>query len=214
MPDMWGVAALNLGVLSQKCGDYDRARELFAEALGIFAAVKHSEFQLAALYNMAHVERELRMWDAAAELYEATSPLAQRIGQSDIEIGAFAGIGICFLELGRVDKAQEAVDELKLRMGRRTHWFQNRELVEALFIRMAARQGRQDEALRRYSEAVSLAESSDPYCAAWLIASCADDLIELDRSGGVKSSIRDYSDRVRKLGYAELTRRYDALIQQ
>jgi tetratricopeptide (TPR) repeat protein len=214
IPDVWGVAALNLGVLSQKCGDYDRARELLAEALGIFAAVKHSEFQLAALYNMAHVERELRMWDAAAELYEATSPLAQRIGQSDIEIGAFAGIGICFLELGRVDKAQEAVDELKLRMGRWTHWFQNRELVEALFIRMAARQGKQDEALRRFSEAVNLAESSDPYCAAWLIASCADDLIDLDANGGVKASVREYSQRVRKLGYAEMTRRYDALIQR
>jgi tetratricopeptide (TPR) repeat protein len=211
MPDLWGVAALNLGVLSQKCGDYDRARELLAEALGIFAAVKHSEFQLAALYNMAHVERELRLWESAAELYEATSPLAQRIGQSDIEIGAFAGIGICFLELGRLDKAQEAVVELAARMERRPHWFQNRELVEALFVRMAVRQGRREDALKRFSDAVTLAESSDPYCAAWLIASCADDLIDLDRSG-VKSSIRDYSERVKKLGYAEMTRRYDALI--
>jgi len=213
MPDLWGVAALNLGVLSQKCGDYDRARELLAEALGIFAAVKHSEFQLAALYNMAHVERELRLWESAAELYEATSPLAQRIGQSDIEIGAFAGVGICFLELGRLDKAQEAVVELTARMERRPHWFQNRELVEALFVRMAARQGKREEALKRFSEAVTLSESSDPYCAAWLIASCADDLIDLDRSG-VKSSIRDYSERVRKLGYAEMTRRYDALIER
>jgi len=211
MADVWGVAALNLGVLSQKCGDYDRARELLAEALGVFAAVKHSEFQLAALYNMAHVERELRMWDAAAELYEATSPLAQRIGQSDIEIGAFAGIGICFLELGRVGKAQEAVDELNLRIGRRPHWFQNRELVEALFVRMAARRGRKEEALTRFFQAVSLAESSDPYCAAWLIASCADDLIVFDEQQ-VKSSVRSYAERVRKLGYAEMTRRYDALI--
>jgi hypothetical protein len=73
------------------------------------------------------------------------------------------------------------------------------------------RQGRREDALKRFSDAVTLAESSDPYCAAWLIASCADDLIDLDRSG-VKSSIRDYSERVKKLGYAEMTRRYDALI--
>jgi hypothetical protein len=79
---------------------------------------------------------------------------------------------------------------------------------------MAARQGKQDEALRRFSEAVNLAESSDPYCAAWLIASCADDLIDLDANGGVKASVREYSQRVRKLGYAEMTRRYDALIQR
>jgi hypothetical protein len=51
MPDLWGAAALNLGVLLQRCGDYDRARELFAEALGLFATVKQSEYQLGALYN-------------------------------------------------------------------------------------------------------------------------------------------------------------------
>jgi len=59
MPDLWGLAAMNHGVLAQKCGDYDKARELFSEALALFAAVKHSEYQLAALFNMAHVEREL-----------------------------------------------------------------------------------------------------------------------------------------------------------
>ena len=96
------MAAQNLGVLLQKCGEYDRARELFGDALALFAAVKHSEFQLAALYNMAHVERELGLWESAAELYDATIPLAQRIGQSDIEIGATAGAGVCHLELGRI----------------------------------------------------------------------------------------------------------------
>jgi tetratricopeptide (TPR) repeat protein len=213
MPDVWGVAALNLGVLSQKCGEYDRARELFSEALGLFAAVKHSEFQLAALYNMAHVEREVGQWDTAAELYEATSPLAQRIGQSDIEIGALAGIGVCFLELGRVEAARETLAALEPRMANRPHWFQNRELVEAFFIRMAVRQGGHQEALDRFASAVSLAESSDLYCAAWLTASCADALIEIDRER-VKSSIRRYGERVRELGYAEMTRRYDILIQR
>ena len=213
MRDLWGVAAVNLGVLSQKCGDYDRARELFGEALALFAAVKHSEFQLAALYNMAHVERELGLWESAAELYEATNPLAQRIGQSDIEIGALAGIGICFLELGRVEGARRTLEALEVRMGSRPDWFQNRELVEAFFVRMAVREGAREKALERFASAVRLAESSDLYCAAWLTASCADDLLELD-SEGVKSSIRRYSERVRELGYAEMTRRYDALIRK
>jgi tetratricopeptide (TPR) repeat protein/GGDEF domain-containing protein len=213
MPDLWGLAALNLGVLSQKCGDYDRARELFSEALGLFAAVKHSEFQLAALYNMAHVERELRQWESAAELYEATSPLAQRIGQSDIEIGALGGIGICFLELGRVDAARRTHGELEVRMGSRPDWFQNRELAEAFFVRMAVREGAHKSALERFTSAANLAETSDLYCAAWLTANCADDLFDLDREG-VKSAIQRYSGRVRELGYAEMTRRYDALIQR
>src|SRR5262249_2847554 len=50
MPDLWGLAAMNHGVLAQKCGDYDKARELFSEALALFAAVKHSEYQLVALF--------------------------------------------------------------------------------------------------------------------------------------------------------------------
>ena len=69
------------------------------------------------------------------------------------------------------------------------------------------------QALERFSSAVSLAESSDLYCAAWLTASCADDLLSLDQER-VKSSIQRYGDRVRKLGYAEMTRRYDILIRR
>lgn len=213
MPDIWGVAAVNLGVLSQKCGEYDRARDLFGEALGLFAAVKHSEFQLGALYNLAHVERELGLWESAVELYEATSPLAQRIGQSDIEIGALAGIGICFLQLGRIDAARRTLDALTARMGSRPDWFQNRELVEAFLVRMAVREGEHKQALERFASAVTLAESSDLYCAAWLTASCAEDLIDLDAEG-VKSSVRRYGERVRQLGYAEMTRRYDALLSR
>jgi tetratricopeptide (TPR) repeat protein len=213
MPDLWGVAALNLGVLSQKCGEYDRARELFSEALGLFAAVKHSEFQVAALYNMAHVERELGLWQSAVEVYEATSPLAQRIGQSDIEIGALAGIGICFLELGQIDAAHRTLDALQIRMGSRPDWFQNRELVEAFFVRMAARDGAHKDAVERFMAAATLAESSDLYCAAWLTATCADDLMGIDPKT-VKSSISRYGERVRKLGYAEMTRRYDSLLSR
>jgi tetratricopeptide (TPR) repeat protein len=213
MPDLWGVAALNLGVLSQKCGEYDRARELFAEALAVFATVKHSEYQLAALFNMAHVERELRQWDAASELYEATIPLAQRIGQSDIEIGATAGAGLCALELGRVDQARIALRELEPRVRDRTEWYQGREIVEALVVRLLVLDGRPTEAFARFASTISLAESSDVYNAAWLTVTCADALIQFNAEG-VKSSILSYLDRVRRLGYAEMTRRYEALAQR
>jgi tetratricopeptide (TPR) repeat protein len=213
MPDLSGVAALNLGVLSQKRGEYDRARELFVEALALFAAVKHSEYQLAALFNMAHVERELGQWESASEMYEATIPLAQRIGQSDIEIGATAGAGLCALELGRLDQARSAARGLEPRVGARTEWYQGRELVEALVVRLLVADGRPTEAFARFASAISLAESSDVYNAAWLTVTCADALIQFN-AGGVKSSILSYRDRVRKLGYAEMTRRYEALAQR
>ena len=210
MPDLWGLSALNLGVLSQKCGEYDRARELFAEGLALFATVKHSEYQLGALFNMAHVEREMGLWESAAELYEASIPLAQRIQQSDIEIGAIAGAGLCALELGRLDAARAAVRDLESRMGERPDWFQGREIVEALVVRMAVANGRPVEAFARFTSAVSLAEGSDLYVAAWLTAACAQALIQFDREA-VRTSILRFKDTVKKLGYAEMTRRYEAL---
>lgn len=210
MPDLWGLAALNLGVLSQKCGEYDRARELFGEALALFAAVKHSEYQLAALYNMAHVERELMLWDSASELYEATIPLAQRIGQSDIEIGAIAGAGLCALELGRAAAMHAAARDLEVRLESRPDWFQGREVAEALLVRVSVLDGRPIEAFVRFTSAVSLAESSDLYNAAWLTAACAESLLAFD-AAAVRAAIAKYSDRVNKLGYAEMTRRYAEL---
>jgi tetratricopeptide (TPR) repeat protein len=210
MPDIWGFGAVNLGVLLQKCGEYDRARELFAEALGLFAAVKHSEWQLSALYNMANVERELGLWESAAELYDATTPLAQRIGQSDIEIGASAGAGLCLLELGRLNAARGALEDVRVRMETRPEWFQGREIAEALAIRVDAAEGQYEEALTRLERAVALAEAADLYNAAWLTVSCAEALFDYDHDR-VKLCIDRYRDRVRKLGYPEMTRRYEAL---
>lgn len=210
MPDVWGLAALNLGVLSQRCGDYDRARELFGDALALFAAVKHSYFQLGALYNMAHVERELGLWESASELYEATIPLAQRIGQSDIEVGAIAGSGLCFLELGRVEDARKALQQVAESWQDREEWFQGREIGEALAIKMDAFEGRWADAVTRFERALGLAEAADLYNAAWLAAICAEVLLPFDRAR-VKMSISRYSEKVSQLGYPEMTRRYEVL---
>jgi tetratricopeptide (TPR) repeat protein len=210
IPDVWGLAALNLGVLSQKLGDYDRARDLFGEALGLFAAVKHSEYQLGALYNMAHVERELGLWESAAQLYDATTPLAQRIGQSDIEIGATAGAGLCFIELGRGEEARAAMAEVNLRMQSRPDWFQGRELAEALRVKTDALNGDMDEAMRHFDRAIDLAEAADLYSAAWLTAACAATLMAHD-NGRVKVSIDRYRSRMTEVGSPEMTRRYELL---
>ncbi|HEY6827914.1 MAG TPA: AAA family ATPase [Gemmatimonadaceae bacterium] len=213
MPDVWGLAALNLGVLSQKRGDYDHARELFGEALGLFAAVKHSEYQLAALFNMADADRETGSWESAAQLYDATIPLAQRIGQADIEIGAMAGAGLCALELGRLREAEAAATAVAERVRNRAEWFQGREVVEALAIRMEARAGNHTAAFERLSAAVALAETADVYTAAWIIAAVAGGLVGVD-GGLLAGFVNRYADRVKKLGYAEMTRRFDELLRR
>jgi len=210
MPDLWGITAMNLAVLSQRSGEYDRARELLGDALALFAAIKHSEYQLIALYNLAHIERECGLWDSAIKLYEATIPLAQRIGKSDIEIGAIAALGICSLELARAGDARAALETIAQRMKDRPHWFQGRELVEALMIRLSALDGDGVGAVERLDAALALAEAVDVYSAAWLAAACADSLSG-HQSTRVGSLIGRYATRVKGLGYPEMTRRYDAL---
>jgi len=144
-------------------------------------------------------------------LYETTISLAQRIGQADIEAGATAGAGLCALELGHEEEARSAIRALRSRTKDRTDWFVGREVVEALQIRTDAGDDQQrDRAVERLVRSVELAESTDMYCAAWLIASCAESVGRIDRTRA-RELLRAYGDRVKMLGYAEMTRRFDAL---
>ena len=210
-PSDWGTATLNLGAVVMKCRDFDRARELFGESLAIFAAIKSSERQLYALYNLAHLDRERGEFEAAAELYDVASALAQRIGQSDVEIGATAGAGLALLYLGKVDAARVASLESSERLRARPEWFNGREIAETLQIRLAALDGQPQEALKRFEAAVTLAEETDFYSAAWLTAECADILIDIDRER-IRSSVNRFADKAREFGLSEISRRYQDVL--
>src|SRR5450759_3032150 len=175
-----------------------------------FSAVKNSEYQLVALFNMAHCERELGAWESAAELYSTTSSLADRIGHGDVEIGSLAGAGLCYLELGKLDRARAAATEVQQRLDRRPEWFQGREIAEALIVCVGALDGNADLALSRFENALSAAEGVDVYLAVWLTLTCATTLKQID-AGRVRLSISRYASTVEKLGYNELTRRYAVL---
>ncbi len=207
VPDVAGAAAMNLGVLKQRRGDYERARELFAEAIAAFATVKNSEYQLIALFNMAHCERETENWESGAELYSATIPLAQRIGQSDVEIGAIAGEGLCFIEMGKLESARASLDIVMRRQAERPDWFQGRELCEALAIRLAAHDQQLENALTRFNTAIAMAESVDLWAAAWLTAECADTLFACD-APHIRLTIAHFAAQVGTLGYPAMTTRY------
>jgi predicted ATPase/GGDEF domain-containing protein len=210
MPDLSGMASLNLGVMMQKLGEYDRARELYGDALALFAAVKNSELQLYVLYNMANLDRERGDYVSGAEVYEATASLAQRIGQVDVEIGAMAGEGICLLEQGQLDAAKVPLAAVEHRMSGLEGWFQGRELVETLRIRVAAAEGRSQEAIQMFDAARGLAEHADVSSAAWLTASVADVLYAIDPEH-LRAAVERFSQDVGTLGFAELTRKYQDL---
>jgi diguanylate cyclase (GGDEF)-like protein len=212
MPDLWGIAALNLGVGCYRIGDYGRARDLLGEALALVAAVKNSELQLWALYNMANVEWENHAWEAGAELYEATASLAQRIGASDVEIGAIAAVGLCSIEGGDISRARESHHQIEERLGRRSHWFQGREFVEALSVALLVADGQEEEALAQYEKAVSSAESSDLYTAAWLTANCGRTLLS-HAPEQMRTWIERFRSQVEEFGYAAIARRFNELVK-
>jgi tetratricopeptide (TPR) repeat protein len=210
MPDLSGTAAMNLGVITQRNGDVERARELYGEALAMFAAVKNSELQLYALYNLANLERETGHPESSAELYEATASLAQRIGQSYVEIGAMAGEGLCLLELGKLDAVRVHSAEIEQRMENMQGWFQGRELIAGLRVKTAMAEGRIAEAMALFQKSVSEAQEYDIYSVAWLTAECAE-LLRPYYPEEILATVQKYSGQVASLGFTELIRKYQEL---
>jgi tetratricopeptide (TPR) repeat protein len=209
--DLWGLAGLNLGVVLLKGGDFDGAREMFGEAYAVFANARNGEYELYALYNLAHLERERGVYDVAAELYDVSAALAQRLGQSDVEIGATAGAGLSLLRGGKLDSAYAALRGAEERMRPRTDWFQGRELLEALSFGIAAEDGRTADAMRQLAAMLPEVDATDVYSAAWLTAECAE-LVANRASTEMAAIVRRYATRIAGLGYTELERRFTALI--
>src|SRR5687767_10752609 len=172
MRAIWGLAALNSGVMALKRGDYERAGDRFGESLAIFAAMHDTERQLYAVYNLAHLERERPELDSAAELYDVACAMARTIGLSDVEIGARAGYGLTLLDEGKDVAARVASLESAERLRERAEWFQGRELAEALRIRMLALDGKVSDARQRLVDALALASPTDNYGASWLVTHC------------------------------------------
>jgi predicted ATPase/GGDEF domain-containing protein len=171
-----GQAALNLGVVAARVGEYDAAAEYLGEALQLCAAVQSSELQLYATYNIAHLERDQERTRDAGETYELVMALAKRIGQAEVEQGARAGFGLCELERGEVGTARAASAQVEPFLDSRTDWFQGRELGEALALKLALLDGQYDVAVRRLAQALALADSSDIFGAAVLTAEFGEEL--------------------------------------
>jgi diguanylate cyclase (GGDEF)-like protein len=211
MPDLWGTAAANLGLTYHRSGDFERARELQGQALALVAAVKNSEIQLYALYNMAHIEWETGAWESGAELYEATASLAQRIGVDDVEIGATAGLGLCKSQEGDLKAAREAYRIVEERMLRRPDWFQGRELVEALNVILLYSDGKLEEAIDHLEDVLPKAEASELYTAAWLTAVCARSLHSV-RPDRIAPWLKRYASQVQEFGYFDISKHLNNLL--
>ncbi|MFN8583273.1 MAG: hypothetical protein U0163_20145 [Gemmatimonadaceae bacterium] len=91
-------------------------------------------------------------------------------------------------------------------------WFQGRQLLEALAVRVHLHLGDTAAAERRFTDGLWLAEKTDVYGAAWLVAEVAGSLAEVGMQAA-SAQVGRFAALVKTLDYAPLTSRYEALLQ-
>jgi tetratricopeptide (TPR) repeat protein len=208
--DVAAGASMNLGVIELRGGDFAAAHTAFNEALRLYTTLRNNTNRLAALYNLANLERERGDATASASLYRETSVLADHLNAKDIAIGAQAGAGWAALRLHDVATARSALTAAQRMLGaRHDWWFQGRELLESLTIRLATRSGDFDGAQARFRLAVERLEQTDVYAAAWMIADCAAELAEHDPA--VWTIVGRFAEHSTVQQFAPLSARFTAL---
>jgi tetratricopeptide (TPR) repeat protein len=204
--DLTALASMNLGVLLMKTGRFAEARQRYEETLRLYTSINNEPNRMTTLYNLANLARERGDAAGATELFGAARTLAERLGQLDVHVGAICGLGLAELTLGQhASAAAHAEAAGELLVGREGAWFQGRELLEALGIRLMLERGQREAAVERLRAALSEAERHDQYAPVWLAAECAAPL----RAGRVapQALLEKYATQASALGYAPLFRR-------
>lgn len=208
--DLAGIASQNLGVLHVRAGQLELASERYNEALACFTESSNEAHRLLTLYTMANLAREAEDWSTASALYDQVMSVAARIGQPDVELGARAGQALAALAIGSRSVAEDAMRWIRANVEPRPEWwFQGRDLVDSLRIRLAAERGDDGHAMRLLREAVTIAEKYDPYSAFYLIAEVGP---SLRRSGDALLTLIDQvMPEVEAQGFAGVSRRLSVL---
>src|SRR5947209_7099823 len=96
-------------------------------------------------------------------------------------------------------------------MDSRADWFQQRELGEALMLRLLLIDGKVDEARGVFSRALQMADPTDIYAAAWLTAECGKDLLPFAPEI-VEDAAHGYGSRPEVLGNPKIKDRFTVLL--
>ena len=208
--DVAANASMNLGVSDLRRGDFVAAHDACQDALRLYTTLRSNTNRLIALYNLANLERERGDAEAALTIYQEAVALAEQLGATDIAIGAHAGVGIAALRLHRIPLARAALAAAERTLGTRIDWwFQGRELLESLEVRIAALDGDMSGARRRFHSAVTRLEMLEVYPAAWMVADCAAELAEQD--AGVWRVVNRFAAHPAVQDYVPLAARFTAL---
>ncbi|MEO6526680.1 MAG: HD domain-containing phosphohydrolase [Gemmatimonadaceae bacterium] len=208
--DVAAGASMNLGVIEMRRGDFSAAHTAYNEALRLYTTLRNNSHRLTALYNLANLEWERGDAEAAASLYRETTVLAEQLGADDIAIGAHAGSGMVALRLHDSSTARSSLLAAQRLMGQRGDWwFQGRERLESLTIRLATQGGNHELARARFRTAVERLEAMDVYTAAWMVADCAAEVAEHDVD--VWPTVSKFAEHSTVQQFVPLSARYTAL---
>ncbi len=209
--DVAATASMNLGVVGMRNGDYQSAHEALSDALRMNTTLRNNSNRLMSLYNLANLQQERGDGEAAVSLFRETAALADQLGVDDIAIGAYAGAGLSSLRMQDFPAATAALETATRRLGTRVDWwFQKREFLESLAVRLDAHAGRFDAAHERYHAVVAKLEETDGYAAAWMVADCAAELGERDPS--VWADVKRLAGQSIVQQFVPLSARFTALL--
>jgi tetratricopeptide (TPR) repeat protein len=158
--NMVGAACSNLGLQLLILGQYERGEVVLQRAYSIHrhrdrSTIVQSLLSLAkGAYWAGDLEKGLQRY---AELLEA----AREVEYWTSEAVAAAGQALCLLEMGRVEEARAAADVAGAAIADREQWFEDRELIEILFARLEALEGRATVAVERLNRAAEILENAD-----------------------------------------------------
>ena len=208
--DVAATSSMNLGVLELRRGDYDSAHGALHEALRLYTTLRNNTSRVMALFNLAMLGTERGDLEAAGALYRETASLAEQLGVDELAIGAHAGAGLTALRQQDLAVARaELATAQRILGGRDDWWFQGRERLEALTIRLAMLDGLKTIAHARFCTALEKLEPSDVYGAAWLLADCGADLATEDPT--IWGIVERFADNSTVETFVPLAARFTAL---
>jgi tetratricopeptide (TPR) repeat protein len=161
-PNGIGAACNNAGALLLRLGRWQEAEEVIGRAAQLHERRDRANL-IQSLFNLAELALRRGELDLAEQRYQALLERALAFEHWMSEAVAHAGLGHVQLERGQTAGAQEAGVRVAAVIGDREQWFEDREVVELLFARLEAAEGRVDEAVARLGQASAALESFDRY---------------------------------------------------
>jgi len=161
-PHNIGIACNNLGCLQMRMGRFAEARETMERAHAIHLRRDRS-LLVSSLLNLAETARRSGDLSTAVARYQDMASYAREFEYWTSEAVAYAGLGLCLLEVGRLDEAREGADRAMAAVADREEWYEDREFVEVLLARLAWMDGHADVALQRLERAAGTLGTIDIY---------------------------------------------------